>query len=282
MFSRFLSTRWNSGSFVGSDLAMADLFYSARLTLVRAQHHIRDFNTLVHEFVNGKPWAEFVDRDSDPSRDFLKIKFNRNLPDMLPCILFDATNNMRAALDQAGYASAVAAKSAALKAVKFPFGPTEDDFRNNLNGGCKDLPAEIRTIFAGCNAYKAGDSTLWALNEIANAKKHCALKPLIITNPSVFFSGETASKRGTGYIVSPGGAGIGWDAKKNEVTLMSAEKGTNFRIDADVTFNVAIDGMDVLRGEQAVHVLKAMADKVECILLATETECRRLGFQLDE
>ncbi len=257
---------------------MTDIFYSPRLTLARAEHHIRDFNGIVDQYVQSKPWIVFVDRDSNPSQDLYKVEFTDTLRQMLPCILFDATNNLRAVLDQAGYASAVAAKSSSLKAVKFPFGLTESNFRNNLAGGCKDLPTEICAIFERSNAYKGGDNTLWALNEIANANKHFALKPLVIGNPSAFFSGESVGEGGLQQIVSPGGFGIGWDPEKSEITLMSVPSGSNFRVDADITFNVAIDGVDVLEGQQAVHVLNAMCQKVQCILLDTEAECRRLGF----
>jgi len=257
---------------------MGDVFYSPRLTLVRARHHILNFATTVNEFVDSKPWTEFVDKDTDPSQDLYKVKFTHALPEMLPCVVFDAANNLRAVLDQAGYASALAAKSPSQKATKFPFGPTEEYFKKNLRDRCGDLPAEIRAIFEGSNAYKTGDNTLWALNEIANANKHCALKPLIIDSPSAFFSGKTVGKGWTGQIVSPGGAGIGWNAEKNEITLMAEPSGTNFRIDTNVTFNIAIDGIDTLDNQQAVDVLKAMAHKVEGILSATEAECRRLGI----
>ena len=195
---------------------------------------------------------------------------------MLPCILFDATNNLRAVLDQLGYASAVAAKSPSRKAIKFPFGLTEDDFRNNLSGGCKDLPAEIRAIFGNSNAYKTGDTILWAINEIANAKKHFALKPLVISKPSAFFTGESITERAYEQVISPGGFGIGWDPGEGEITLMSIPKGSDFNIDADVDFNIAIDGIDVLESQQAAHVLANMSEIVTSIFLAVETECRRL------
>jgi hypothetical protein len=256
---------------------MGNVFSSPRLTLARARHHILNFGKIVNEFVDSKPWTEFVDKDTDVSRDLYKLKFTQALPEMLPCVLFDAANNLRAVLDQAGYASAVAAKSPSLKATKFPFGPTESDFKNNLAGGCKDLRPEIRAIFESSNAYKTGDSTLWALNEIANNKKHCALKPLIIDSPSAFFSGKSVGMEGIDEIVSPGGAGIGWDSEKNEITLMAAPAGTNFRLGvSNVTFNIAIDDIDTLGNQSAVRVLDTMADKVGRILLATEAECRRL------
>ena len=41
---------------------------------------------------------------------------------------------------------------------------------------------------------------------------------------------------------------------------MSVPAGSKFRIDADIAFNIAIDGIDVLEGQQAVHVLNAMLE----------------------
>jgi hypothetical protein len=260
---------------------MADLFYSPRLTFVRAQHHVRDFKETVNRFIAEKPWTRFVDKDSDPGKDVHKIKFTQQMPEMLPCILFDATNNLRAVLDQAGYASAVAGKSPSTKAIKFPFGPTEKKWRDNLAGGCKDLPAEIRTIFESFKAYKGGNDTLWAVNEIANANKHLALKPLVIANPSAFFSGRITTRKLTAHVVNPRGVGIGWDSGKNEITLMSVLPGTQADINTNITFAVAIDGVETLGGQPAVGVLHSMARIVERILVATEAKCRSLGFQLD-
>jgi hypothetical protein len=198
---------------------MPDFFYSARLTLARAQHHIRDFNSAVQGFINSKPWAYIIDKTTQPGQDLHKIQFTIGLPDMLPCVLFDATNNLRAVLDQAGYASAVAAKSPSLKATKFPFGPSREHWQNNLDGGCKDLPTEIRALFESAASYKGGNNTLWAVNEIANAKKHLALRPLVISRPLAFFTARGEGPGDVGEIVSPGGFGVGWDSHKREITL---------------------------------------------------------------
>jgi len=257
---------------------MTDLFRSPQLTLMRAQHHIRDFKATVDKFVADKPWTRFVDKDSNPGKDLHKIKFTQQMPEMLPCILFDATNNLRAVLDQAGYASAVAGKSPSTKATKFPFGPTEEKWRNNLAGGCKDLPTEIRALFESFKAYKGGNDTLWAVNEIANSNKHLALKPLVIANPSAFFSGRITTRKLTANVASPGEFGVGWDPGKNEITLMSVLPGTQTDINTNITFAVAIDGVETLGGQSAVGVLDSMARIVEGVLVATEAECRRLKF----
>src|SRR6516165_3279675 len=101
---------------------MAKLFHSPRLTLIRAQHHVDEFKSIVTRFRDEKPWTYFTDDQFEPGRIHHKIKFTRDLPELLPCILFDAANNLRAVLDQTGYAAAVASNSPNPKATAFPFG----------------------------------------------------------------------------------------------------------------------------------------------------------------
>jgi hypothetical protein len=260
---------------------MADLFHSPRLTLARAEHHIREFNETVDTFIAEKPWTRFVEHDPKLGRDLHKAKLTKEPPEILSCVLFDATNNLRAVLDQIGYASAVAAKSPSLKAIKFPFGPTEEKWRNNLNGRCKDLPTEIRSIFERSNAYPGGNDPLWATNEIANANKHFGLKGLLLTRPDAFFSARIEGRGGREEIVSPGGAGIGWDAGKNEVTLFVAEPGAKTHVHVNITASVAIDGIQIHACPTAPALLDAARNEIKRILMATEAECRRLGFQID-
>jgi hypothetical protein len=135
---------------------MANVFHSAHLTFGRAQHHIKEFQSAIDGLVKREAWAFATDTEAHPGKHTDKIKFVGEIPETLTCLLFDIANNLRAVLDQAGYASAVAGKSTSLKAVKFPFGPTEDDWRRNLKGGCKDLPTEIRAIFEGFKGYQEG------------------------------------------------------------------------------------------------------------------------------
>jgi len=261
---------------------MANLFDSARLTFERAEHHITDFKTLVGGFINDEPWALVVDKESQPGKHIHKIQFKCEPPKMLPCLLFDATNNLRAVLDQAGYAAAVASGNTRLKATKFPFSSCEDKFRHHVAGACKDLPTEVRSLFEGYKAYKGGDDTLWALNEIANAKKHLALIPLRIGNPTISFT--STIKLGTRDAIWDGKGtvlGTGWDAAKREAELVVCPADVEPQISGHFTFSVTIQNIEVLRSQDSRRVLDAMSHKVRNALLATEAECLRLGFQLD-
>jgi hypothetical protein len=258
---------------------MAEVFRSPQLTFNRAQYHIRDFDAMVRDFIDSRPWAEVIDKDSYPGQEFHKIGFTRELPDMLPCVLFDVVSNLRAVLDQTGYASAIAFKSPSLKGVKFPFGPSEQDFMNNLNGGCKDLPPEIRALFKECKAYKGGNNTLWAINEIANSKKHFALIPLIIGNPIANFSVEAIHhQKGIFEIRNYGSDALGWDAQKNELKLFMVPAGSQVDTYCRISFEIAIEGIETLTNQPAVAVLDEMANIVQSIMRATEAECRRTGL----
>ncbi len=114
-----------------------------------------------------------IEKDVDGIHDLHKIRFDRRLPADLPNILFDASNNLRPVLDQAGYAAAVASGNTRLRAIKFPFGRTEEFWRKNLKEHCQELPTEIQIFFASFKSYKEGNIILWALNELCNAGKQC-------------------------------------------------------------------------------------------------------------
>jgi hypothetical protein len=258
---------------------MADAFSSPRLTFKRAKHHINEFKSVANGFINKRPWAMIREADPNfPGWEIHKAKFDE-FPEMLPCILADAANNLRSILDQCGYISAKIAGNPT-RSVKFSFGSSEEAWRNNLAGGCKDVPAEVRAIFEKFKAYPGGNTALWAMNEIANAQKHFEIKPLDHT-PSVFFNAVSVSTTGRIEIVNPGGTGLGWDAEKREIALFSAPAGSDTQIDTNIAFTIAVDGPEIICGESVISLLDNADNIVEGVLVATEAECRRLGFQIE-
>lgn len=137
---------------------------------------------------------------------------------------------------------------------------------------------EIRAIFERFKAYPGGNDALWATNEIANANKHFALKPLILARPDAFFSARITSPESFGDIVSPGGDGIGWDSGKNEITLLAVQAGSKADINIHIAISIAIEGISIQGSETALTFLDAARNEVERVLMATEAECRRSGF----
>ncbi len=240
----------------------------------RAKDHISEFERKVNAYIGSKPGTYTVETDIDRVHKLHKIKLTRP-PEVLANIVFDAANNLRATLDQAGYAAAVAAKSSFLKATKFPFAPDAGHFANNLAGGCKDLPPEIRTLFGSFNSYKGGNDTLWAMNELCNTSKHLSLVPVALKRGAMSWG-----KIHYTSVAATGLPDIKWDPDKHEIVFDRSDPMTivHFDIDKNFKISVAIESIDVIRDEPAVGVLLDMASIVENILMATEAECRRMGL----
>jgi hypothetical protein len=260
------------------------MFPSPRLTFARAQHHIDDFRGIIDAFggtSEDRPWTYFVDKESEPGKDIHKIKFTRQLPDILPCILFDAANNLRAVLDQVGYASAIAwGKRPDPKSTNFPFGPDLAALNLNIErrGVCDHLPPEIVALFRSFQPHEGGNAALWALNKLCNTKKHCALIPLVIKGANANFNARLPPDATVGLGFSPEHVGTfqGWNPTKQEITLATVRAGFDPHIRGDVAFSVGIEGIEALRAPPAISALDEMRDTVAEVLWRTEAECRRL------
>jgi hypothetical protein len=112
---------------------MIDVFTSPRLTLDRAHHHIGDLKKQIDNFVHDKPWAYVIENDPVTRHQRHKIRFARWLPPIFPCIVFDAVNNLRAVLDQSGYASAIASGKSNPKRTNFPFCDDPSGLDDNIS-----------------------------------------------------------------------------------------------------------------------------------------------------
>ena len=252
---------------------MADIFKSPKSMLSRAKRHLADLEAQIKAFMHDKPWNVVIEKDVDGTTNVLKIKFTKRLSEDLPHIIFDCANNLRSALDQAAFAIGIKHMGSQPKAAKFPFGPSERDMLNNLAGGCKDLPAEIRDLFKGFKPYKGGNNAIWALNELCNAPKHKTLYPVVIGSGGASLGGNFAIGSGGIRLQSPA-----WDSEKNEVEFVRFPDGA---IQGNPNFNfaltVAFDEVDeVIRSQNPIGALRAMTGEVERILVATERECRRI------
>jgi hypothetical protein len=260
---------------------MVDLFYSARLTLARAQYHINDFNSLIKGFIQSQPYTIFIDKECNSGKDTHKLRFAERLPDILPCVLFDAVNNLRAALDQAGYAAARASGKVTPKKTNFPFADDSTALDNQIDRRhvCDDLPAEIVAYFRGLKPYEGGDNILWALNKLCNTKKHCALVPGKIDSISSIVIYESDATGASSAFLAPRDT---WDPQKHEMILMVTEPGAQPNIRGHIAFSVELSEILALRGIHAGQLLLNMFKLVQNIVFTTETICRHLGFKLSD
>jgi hypothetical protein len=251
---------------------MADPFESSCRKLARAKVHLAELQREIAGFCQMNPYTEVT--EVDPQRanhQVRKIKLTQPLPSSLPDIVGDIASNLRAVLDHAGYAVAVAAGKMAPKNTAFPFAGSLAQMANAI-GRSKDLPPEIQSLFCGFQPYPGGDGLLWALNEICNGDKHKMLTPIgIVANRSY------ASVEAIGGPFEMPNPHI-WDREKNEMVLVTLGPGAKFDYQFDFSLFVAFHEIKVVEGQPALRILHALVRKVESILMAIEAESCRLGF----
>ena len=69
------------------------------------------------------------------------------------------------------------------------------------------------------------------------------------------------------------------DSRKNELLLAIAGPGANFTFkNCSVRFYLGFGDVEFIANEEAFSVLKALANKVERIVLAIEAESQRIGL----
>ena len=257
---------------------MTDIFQSPKRMLRWAnENHIPNLEREIIRFRDEKPWSQVVEMDADGVTNIYKIKFTERLSEFLPNMVFDCANHLRPVLDQIAFAIAIKhTRNSKPKSAKFPVGPTENDMLNNLKGGCKDLPPEVRDLFKSFKPYKGGNNALWALNELVNMPKHMTLFP-------IGFGGGATTWRIPERTVLYGGVfelhPPKWDRLNNELVFARIDSKTEFNANFDVTFTVAFDEVDeVLRGHDPVAVIRTMAREVEQVLNLSETMCKAIGL----
>src|SRR3977135_2243129 len=96
-----------------------DPFYSPKRTAARGRHHIADLRDRADDFMNGRARGTYrIEKRPDGNQH--KIQFDRDFFEELSCIAFDAANNLRSALDQIAYATAVLAGKPKTRNAYFP------------------------------------------------------------------------------------------------------------------------------------------------------------------
>ena len=106
---------------------MSDPLVSARYMLEHAHRRIDEADGIAGVFQKDGPYTAVMEPNREGTKDIFKVKLNRPLPDVLHGVTFDAVNALRAALDHAGYAVAVAADPTKGDRAHFPFGEDKLD-----------------------------------------------------------------------------------------------------------------------------------------------------------
>lgn len=250
---------------------MTDPLHNSRYSVTHAKRHIHNLETEIAAFFATNPYARVVDHDANRAQDVHKVKLVKPMPVSLPGIAFDALNNLRSALDQAGFAVAKTVGKDGHNA-KFPFGDNLNETAGRIKGPSKDIPPEIFAVMLALKPYAGGNVLLWALNKACNTHKHEIVTPTAHAVGSMALTGPL-----TGQIHEARWPPV-WNGAKNEMELARVPQGSAFEINFEVRTFIAFGEVKGVSGQEVTTVLNAMVREVESALMAIEGEARRLGL----
>jgi len=247
---------------------------SSRQRIARARTHVRNLNRVVKGFIRRKPYKHVVEPHDDGIHETHKLKARRrNLPRSFADVSTDAIENLRAALDQAVYAIAIAhgiTNPDVLKKVAFPFSSNDTKFKKRLKDACPDFPKTILVLLESFKPYKGGNNTLWTINELANISKHKTLTTVAFN----IIAGDLYEISGMRNMVIP----PQWDRSHNEFVLGTTESAAKVMYKVRFEFNIGFDGIPVLAGKDIIGALTDMTSKVDRVVTGIEAEGRRIGL----
>lgn len=249
---------------------MTSPFDSSRSKIARGKKHFKDLQDEIRAFEHNAVHAMTAERDPKVAGGLVhKIKL-RPIPNVLADIASDAACNLRDALDHAVYASAVVSGKTNPRCTAFPFGRNLKNLETKGLGRCQDAPEDVRALLLSFKPYKGGNSILWALSQVSNTSKHIVLIPMGVTASQIAFKAVSVG-RGHQVLDPPR-----WDAANNEIVLATSWEDSDFHCNVEVTFSIAFDEIDIVKGKPAVAVFSIFTDIVETIVAAIEAETRRL------
>jgi hypothetical protein len=248
---------------------MADPLASSRYSIEHAKRHIEEFKREVKAWVDSKPYTS-VEEPVNAAEKVVKIILTTPLPAALPGLLFDAANNLRASLDQAGHAVALAAGHSG-KDAHFPFGETLQEVESRAKRGSSEFPKEVFDAMVAQRPYKGGNDVLWGLNKVCNAGKHASLvRTDLINGPS------------TTWVVKPPltkrPPPPRWDPARNEMVILTIPGASECDLHFWCEMHVVIGDVQGVGGRDSVRILDKMLGAVEGALVTVEAEARRIGL----
>lgn len=250
---------------------MTDHLSSSKYCLGHAKRRIDELIRTIDAFVKTNPCKSIIEHDADTGEGILKVKLVKPMPAEIPGFVFDAINNLRAALDHAGFATSIAAGHPGDHA-HFPFGDTRSEIIGRQHTGrSRELHEEIFKIMVDCQPYRGGDDILWALNKLCNRNKHEIVIPYAIGEGLLAFSisrtlnpVKWGNKR--------------WDRTKNEKEVARIASGAQFQDHVNLISSVIFDEFPVIGLRPVDNVLREMFTSVGHALQVIEARANDIGL----
>ncbi|MGA2590105.1 MAG: hypothetical protein ABSH32_09335 [Bryobacteraceae bacterium] len=252
---------------------MNDPFEGSRRKLARGEYHLEILKRDIDAFFKENPYERVIEPNPElPGYVDWKIRISKPVPEHLAETIGDVATNLRAALDHAVYAFAIAGGRTKPREAYFPISGSADAFEPNMKGRCRDVPQEIYPILRMFKPYKGGNDLLWALNEVCLRDKHILLMP--ICNGAVVNKGKVVCNPAD--VRFP--ADATWHRGNNEIVFFSAKAEAQLYYDLKVTAFIAFDEIEVIRGKPVCGFFDSAARAVEIAIAAIEGRARAVGF----
>ncbi len=251
---------------------MTDPLHSSKYSLAHAKRHVENLKAELDGFFQSNPYTRVIEFGF-PNIDLHKVCLVKPMPKFISGTAFDAINSLRAALDQATFATAIATGASGKKA-HFPFGDNAAEVAERHvppRGGSKQVPKEIFDLVASFKPYKGGDDTLWAVNKLCNSHKHEVIIPTALFVGGGSFDAHFDFLRE--FTFPPV-----WDSAKNEMVLAVVPHGAKPNYQLKVATFVAFSDIADFKRRPALDVLFAMASLVERILVEIESKAIAIGI----
>jgi hypothetical protein len=255
---------------------MKEPLFSSHYCVNHAERRLTELIGIVNTFIESSPCETVNELDTNTGENVLKIKLVKPMPIEIPGIVFDILSCLRAALDHAGYACAIAGGKTGYDAL-FPFGDCLSEIvgkRNVGKGRSIDIPDQIFQVMLGCKPYRGGNDHLWAMNKLCNANKHELVIPFAMGAVTISFT----VSRGKGPTFSAGN----WDREKNEREIARSCFGSEFQDHCQASTYVVFDKFDttgdLISFQSIVPVLERMLETVRDTIFAIQNEASRIGL----
>lgn len=252
---------------------MLPAFSDSRLRIASARERTKRLDADFRAYAQNQPLAVVIEYDPDMGRDAHKLKLVRPIPRMLSLNAYHVAEDLRAALDMAGYDTAVAGGAVnPSSGTYFPFAGREPDLEGMIRKNCKLIPADIVQVFRSFRPYKGGDDLLWSLNRMAGISKH----RLVETTVHAVAEFEFTVKGAMGTVDTP--YTPEWDREKNQLVLCWMTKDSKAEYDVKTSFQIVFGAVGTIDGYAVIGTLDALATKVETIVGTTEARAREIGL----
>lgn len=256
---------------------IADPLASPKLKIQRAHRHIEDVVAQINSFFRTElyPIAHWIKDHDDGLHQLLQVQITRPIPGEIAAATGDVIGNLRSALDHLTRCLAIQNHAAMglpgqPKKTYFPIAGDLNEFQTwGTQKKVEPLSQDAKDLIASLKPYKGGNDLLWALNSLRNLDIHNALVPI----------GAASLGGQTSMVLFPGRVGeltfeaprfMSFDENQTATLLKFPRPLGQPNYDLEITVDVALGDVEVLRGQLLTTTLQQFAGLAESIVLFFE------------